>query len=104
MGWHDARLLREWQWRQHCPALAALDLLVLDVDGFLTDGGLWFDPTGQLHKRFDVPDGLSIRLQQQAGFKLAFLSGGTGGATEVRTRQLGITMFSGNQRQGRSLG
>jgi len=61
------------------------------VDGVLTDGGLWFDPTGQLQKRFDVRDGLGIRLLQQAGLSLAFLSGGKGGATEVRARQLGIT-------------
>lgn len=85
------RLLREWQWRQQRPALAALELLVLDVDGVLTDGGLWFDPAGQLQKRFDVRDGLGIRLLQQAGLSLAFLSGGKGGATEMRARQLGIT-------------
>jgi 3-deoxy-D-manno-octulosonate 8-phosphate phosphatase (KDO 8-P phosphatase) len=85
------RLLREWQWHQQWPALAALELLVLDVDGVLTDGGLWFDPAGQLQKRFDVRDGLGIRLLLQAGLNLAFLSGGKGGGTEVRARQLGIT-------------
>jgi len=85
------RLLREWQWQQQRPALAALELLVLDVDGVLTDGGLWFDPAGQLQKRFDVRDGLGIRLLQQVGLNLAFLSGGKGGASEVRARQLGIT-------------
>ena len=68
-----------------------LELLVLDVDGVLTDGGLWFDADGQLIKRFDVRDGLGIRLLQQAGIQIAFLSGGRGGATEVRARQLGIT-------------
>jgi 3-deoxy-D-manno-octulosonate 8-phosphate phosphatase (KDO 8-P phosphatase) len=68
----------------------ALDLLVLDVDGVLTDGGLWFDPEGKLQKRFDVRDGLGIRLLQEAGLQIAFLSGGRGGATEVRARQLGI--------------
>ena len=67
-----------------------LELLVLDVDGVLTDGGLWFDAEGQLIKRFDVRDGLGIRLLQQAGIQIAFLSGGRGGATEVRAHQLGI--------------
>ena len=56
----------------------------------LTDGGLWFDASGQLIKRFDVRDGLGIRLLQQTGVQIAFLSGGQGGATEVRARQLGI--------------
>ena len=72
-------------------SLRGLELLVLDVDGVLTDGGLWFDASGQLSKRFDVRDGLGIRLLQQAGLHIAFLSGGQGGATEVRARQLGIS-------------
>ena len=46
---------------------------MLDVDGVLTDGGLWFDSEGNLSKRFDVRDGLGIRLLQQAGLKLRFL-------------------------------
>ena len=77
-----------WQLRR---TFQQLELLVLDVDGVLTDGGLWFDAEGQLIKRFDVRDGLGIRLLQQAGIQIAFLSGGRGGATEVRARQLGIT-------------
>ena len=63
---------------------------MLDVDGVLTDGGLWYDSNGLLQKRFDVRDGLGLRLLRQAGVQLAFLSGGDGGATEVRARQLGI--------------
>ena len=84
------RLLNALRWRLQRSALRQIDLLVLDVDGVLTDGGLWFDPNGLLQKRFDVRDGLGIRLLQQAGLQLAFLSGGKGGATEVRARQLGI--------------
>ena len=70
--------------------LKTIELLVLDVDGVLTDGGLWFDSAGNLQKRFDVRDGLGIRLLQQAGLRLAFLSGGQGGATEVRAKQLDV--------------
>ena len=83
-------LLREWQWQGQRRQLAQLQLLVLDVDGVLTDGGLWFNPDGQLQKRFDVRDGLGLKLLQKVGLHLAFLSGGRGGATEVRARQLGI--------------
>ena len=83
--------LIELRWRVLHRRLARVRLLVLDVDGVLTDGGLWFDPDGRLLKRFDVRDGLGIRLLQQAGLQLAFLSGGQGGATEVRARQLGIS-------------
>ena len=83
-GWNQ---LGWWRLRRQ---LKDLQLLVLDVDGVLTDGGLWFDADGQLIKRFDVRDGLGIRLLKQAGVQIAFLSGGRGGATEVRARQLGI--------------
>jgi len=70
--------------------LAQVRLLVLDVDGVLTDGGLWYGAEGELFKRFDVRDGLGIRLLQQAGLEVAFLSGGRGGATERRAAHLGI--------------
>lgn len=67
-----------------------LELLVLDVDGVLTDGGLWTNESGEVIKRFDVRDGLGIRLLQQAGVEIALLSGGKGGATEQRARSLQI--------------
>ena len=67
------KLWSTWQRQRIYARLARLELLVLDVDGVLTDGGLWFNPDGQLQKRFDVRDGLGIRLLQQAGLKLAFL-------------------------------
>ena len=82
--------MRGWRWRSIGKQLRRIKLLVLDVDGVLTDGGLWLDANGQLIKRFDVRDGLGIRLLQQTGVEIAFLSGGQGGATEVRARQLGI--------------
>ena len=82
--------MRGWRWWSLRRRLRQIKLLVLDVDGVLTDGGLWFDASGQLTKRFDVRDGLGIRLLQQAGVEIAFLSGGQGGATEVRARQLRI--------------
>jgi 3-deoxy-D-manno-octulosonate 8-phosphate phosphatase (KDO 8-P phosphatase) len=76
---------------RRCSArLRSLRLLVLDVDGVLTDGGLWTTEAGEVIKRFDVRDGLGIRLLQQAGVEVAWLSGGKGGATEQRARYLGI--------------
>ena len=82
--------MRALRWLRLRERLRRITLLVLDVDGVLTDGGLWFDADGRLTKRFDVRDGLGIRLLQQAGLEIAFLSGGQGGATEIRARQLGI--------------
>jgi len=77
-------LLGLWRhrWAARCShnALRRLKLLVLDVDGVLTDGGLWTTESGEVLKRFDVRDGLGIHLLQQAGLEVAFLSGGKGGA------------------------
>ena len=87
---HPRYWKRELQWRLQWKALASIDLLVMDVDGVLTDGGLWLNAHGELQKRFDVRDGLGLRLLQQEGLTLALLSGGKGGATEARAKQLGI--------------
>ena len=83
--------MSELSWWLMQRRLRSIQLLVLDVDGVLTDGGLWIDSEGHLSKRFDVRDGLGIRLLLQEGLQIAFLSGGLGGATEARARQLGIT-------------
>ena len=71
--------------------LRSIQLLVLDIDGVLTDGGVWFDADWNLSKRFDMRDGLEICLLQQAGLHIAFLCGGKGGATETWARQLSNT-------------
>ncbi|NDC15353.1 MAG: phosphatase [Synechococcaceae bacterium WB9_2_170] len=70
--------------------LKQVRLLVCDVDGVLTDGGLHYDESGRVVKRFDVRDGLGIRMLQRAGIEVAFLSGGRSGAIEQRARHLDI--------------
>ena len=67
-----------------------LKLLVMDVDGVLTDKGLWVTEEGNVIKRFDVRDGLGIKLIQENGIEVAFLSGGRNGSTNERAKQLGI--------------
>ena len=70
--------------------LKQVSLLVCDVDGVLTDGGLHYDERGGVVKRFDVRDGLAIRMLQRSGIEVAFLSGGLSGAIEQRARHLDI--------------
>lgn len=72
------------------PRLRRIELLVCDVDGVLTDGGLHYDEDGRVVKRFDVRDGLAVRMLQRAGIAVALLSGGRSGAIEQRARHLGI--------------
>lgn len=67
-----------------------LELLVLDVDGVLTDGSLWFGPRGEVLKRFHVRDGHGIKLVQAAGVKVAVISGRRSRAVRTRCRELGI--------------
>lgn len=70
--------------------LKQVRFLVCDVDGVLTDGGLHYDERGGVVKRFDVRDGLAIRMLQRAGIEVAFLSGGRSGAIEQRASHLDI--------------
>jgi 3-deoxy-D-manno-octulosonate 8-phosphate phosphatase (KDO 8-P phosphatase) len=72
------------------PRLRRIRLLVCDVDGVLTDGGLHYDEDGRVVKRFNVRDGLAVRMLQRAGIAVALLSGGRSGAIEQRARHLGI--------------
>lgn len=69
---------------------AAIELLVLDVDGVLTDGRLYFGPRGEALKVFHVRDGHGIKLLQQAGIEVAVVSGRRSTATRSRCRELGI--------------
>lgn len=69
---------------------AGIKLLIMDVDGVLTDGGLYYDSMGRIMKRFNVQDGLGIKLAQAAGLKLAVMSGLSSTAVQYRARELGI--------------
>ena len=67
-----------------------IELLVLDVDGVLTDGGIIVDDEGVETKVFFVRDGLAIKYWQRAGKKVAVVSARRSKATERRTEELGI--------------
>ncbi|WP_461209486.1 KdsC family phosphatase [Desulfocurvus sp. DL9XJH121] len=72
---------------------ARVRLLVLDVDGVLTDGGLYYDHQGNVSKRFNVQDGLGIKLAQAAGLHVAVISGLDSPAVASRVRELGIEEY-----------
>jgi 3-deoxy-D-manno-octulosonate 8-phosphate phosphatase (KDO 8-P phosphatase) len=65
-------------------------LLVLDVDGVLTDGRLYFGPRGESLKVFHVRDGLGLVQLRRAGFAVAVISGRRSPMVTVRCRELGI--------------
>jgi len=69
---------------------AAIRLLVLDVDGTMTDGHLYFGPRGEALKVFHVRDGQGIKHLDAAGVQVAVISGRTSKMVEVRCRELGV--------------
>ncbi len=72
-----------------------IKLLVLDVDGVMTDGGLYYDANGLVMKRFDVHDGIGVRLAKAAGIEVAVLSGMDVPCVVRRLEVLGVTEYHG---------
>lgn len=70
--------------------LADIQMLVIDVDGVLTDGTILINSDGSDSKFFNVVDGHGIRMWQRAGLKVVFLSGRSSKSTKYRAEQLGI--------------
>ncbi len=71
---------------------ARIRLLILDVDGVLTDGGLILHADGQESKVFHVHDGHGIRLVQRAGIEVALLTGRSSQVVADRAKNLGIEL------------
>ncbi len=66
-----------------------LKYLILDVDGVLTEGQLYYTAEGETLKAFSVHDGMGIKLLQSAGIKVGIISGRNSKALEVRLKELG---------------
>ncbi|MFN0131716.1 MAG: KdsC family phosphatase [Phycisphaerales bacterium] len=73
------------------PSAEAIRLLILDVDGVMTDGSIVLDHDGREHKRFHVRDGFGIKLWQRLGFTVAIITGRSGEALRHRAAELAIT-------------
>ncbi len=71
--------------------LSGIQLLILDVDGVLTDGGIIVHSDGTESKRFSVLDGHRIKMWQRSGGLTAIISGRETAATTIRAEQLGIS-------------
>ena len=67
-----------------------IKLLILDVDGVLTDNGLYIDDNGVESKKFNIADGMGIWLAHKMGIEVALISGRLSKTTEFRAFQLKI--------------
>jgi 3-deoxy-D-manno-octulosonate 8-phosphate phosphatase (KDO 8-P phosphatase) len=73
-------------------AAARVELLVLDVDGVLTDGRIAIDGEGRELKSFHAADGAGIKYFQRVGKRVAFISGRSSPAVTARAAELGVTI------------
>jgi len=65
-------------------------LAAFDVDGTLTDGRLWFDGDGRESKAYHIHDGLGLKLLQDHGVEVAFVTARESPSARARARDLGI--------------
>ncbi len=73
---------------------AGIELVILDVDGVMTDGGVYLgaSSSGETYefKRFEITDGLGVQLLQRAGIEVAIVTGRRSDVVAMRARELGI--------------
>jgi 3-deoxy-D-manno-octulosonate 8-phosphate phosphatase (KDO 8-P phosphatase) len=72
------------------PIAKRIKLFLMDVDGVLTDGRLYYTEMGEEIKVFDVRDGLGIKLLQRSGIEVGVISGRSSKALLKRLEELGI--------------
>jgi YrbI family 3-deoxy-D-manno-octulosonate 8-phosphate phosphatase len=68
----------------------AVQLILSDVDGVLTDGRVIFDNAGIESKRFHIHDGLAIRLWQKAGYRFGVVTGRSSHIVNLRAAELDV--------------
>lgn len=77
---------------QQLSVVRQLQLLILDVDGVLTDGRLFFDDNGKEYKCFHARDGHGIKLLRQTGVEVAVISGRKSNSVTLRMQGLGVEL------------
>jgi len=64
--------------------------LVLDVDGILTDAGMYYGPQGEVLKKFNTRDGMGLRLVREAGIQVAWITGEDSDIVRARAAKLKV--------------
>ena len=78
---------------QNKSRLAQVRLLALDVDGVLTDGGVYYDSAGTEAKRFHIQDGLGLVLARLSGLLIIWITGRTSPIVERRAQELQVAQL-----------
>ena len=69
----------------------SIRLIAFDIDGIMTDGGLYLTDSGEEFKRFNSLDGHGLRMLKASGVELAIITGRTSRCVELRPHHLGIS-------------
>ncbi|MEJ1959575.1 MAG: hypothetical protein WDM70_09270 [Nitrosomonadales bacterium] len=78
----------------------SIRLIAFDVDGIMTDGGLYLSDSGEEFKRFNSLDGHGLKMLRASGMELAIITGRTSRCVELRAKNLGIThVFQGVEKK-----
>ena len=72
--------------------LQQITLVLCDVDGVLTDGGIIYDNQGIETKRFHIRDGLGIKLWQRVGHRFGLITARTSHVVQIRAGELGVDL------------
>ena len=89
---------RSQSWQQALPQASGVRLLLLDVDGVLTDGSITFLSGNGEAKSFNTQDGLGIKLLQESGVPVGLITARSSEAVERRARDLGLAhVYQGKQ-------
>lgn len=75
-----------------------IELVIFDIDGVLTDGGLYYTATGEGQKRFHALDGHGIKMLMQSGIQVALMTGRQSEISNRRTADLGVNHLLQNVR------
>jgi 3-deoxy-D-manno-octulosonate 8-phosphate phosphatase (KDO 8-P phosphatase) len=76
--------------------MTGIKAIALDVDGVLTDGGVWWGPNGEEWKRFSFADIMGVSRARKAGYVLALISGEDSPLVDRFAQKLGITYIEKN--------
>lgn len=72
--------------------LKKIRLLLCDVDGVLTDGGIIYDNQGIETKRFHIHDGMGIKMWMRAGHRFGLITGRASHVVQLRANELGVDL------------
>ena len=86
-----------------CPRVGEIKLFLTDVDGTLTDGGMYYGSDGTEFKKFNTRDGMGLQMLQRAGVKVGIVTSENTPINVNRARKLGVDYLKQSARDGGKL-